>query len=155
IKKGRTYFFGGYQKTDAYTAYVPTAQSLVVVPEALAFMPNRSPQGVRIGFALATRRNNSRFANPACVSTARIPNGSVSTTLDSFCIDPFGPGFKLFTLQNPITGDYVLPTLTPGRYQRILVDPNNSIYRPGELANLDPNNLPLIDFARGKRHRRR
>ena len=36
--KTDSFFFGGYQRTDATTAYVPSAQSFVVVPEALAYL---------------------------------------------------------------------------------------------------------------------
>ena len=42
IIKDKFWFFGGYQKTDASTAYVPTAQSFVILPEALAFITDRS-----------------------------------------------------------------------------------------------------------------
>src|SRR5262249_54986375 len=43
IIKNKLFFFGGYQRTDANTAYLPTAQSLVVVPQALALAADRSP----------------------------------------------------------------------------------------------------------------
>src|SRR5687767_3730513 len=35
LRRNRLFFFGGYQRTDAETGFVPTASSLTVLPEAL------------------------------------------------------------------------------------------------------------------------
>src|SRR4030095_16541203 len=35
IKKDRFFFFGGYQRTQALTGFVPTATSITVLPQAL------------------------------------------------------------------------------------------------------------------------
>src|SRR5262245_19492900 len=82
IKKNKIFFFGGYQKTDAHTAYVPTAQSLVVVPEALAFASDRSPDGRRRAFGVGRGAvNGTGFANPNCITKARIPKGVTTNVL--------------------------------------------------------------------------
>ena len=144
IIKGRLYFFGGYQKTDASTAYVPTAQSLVVLPEALAFATDRSPQGLRQAFA----RLSPRFDQPGCVTTARIPVSFNSNQLNNLCIDPFGPGYKLFALRNPLTGDFLIPTLSPGRYDPLFVDRRNATITGSDLSRFDLDRLPLLDYSR-------
>jgi hypothetical protein len=150
IIKNKLFFFGGYQRTKAETAYVPTAQSFVVVPEALAFAPNRTPQGLRQGFQVGRGDNAGQgFSNPACITTARIPRFADNNTLNRLCIDPFGPGYKLFGLTNPLTGDYLIPSLTPGRYQPLFIDPNNAVFLndPRQLG-FDINRIPLLDLVR-------
>ncbi len=145
IIKDRLFFFGGYQKTDASTAYVPTASSFVVLPEALAFATDRSPQGLRQAFFRARgSRAGDQFGNPNCVTTSRLP-GQVPGTA---CIDPFSPGYKLFAARNPITGDFLIPTLSPGRYERLFVNPLNTRFFGNNGTGLDINNLRLQDFAR-------
>lgn len=154
IIKEKLWFFGGYQKTDANTAYVPTASSFVVLPEALAFATDRSPQGLRRAFGLVRGDNAGQgFSNPNCITTARIPMIFSNTQLNALCIDPFGPGYKLFTARNPITGDFVIPTFTAGRYERVFVDPVNTTINPiGLPAGIDlnnlRNNLQLLDIVR-------
>lgn len=88
IKKDKLFFFGGYQRTDADTAFVPTAQSLSHLPDAL-----RLVSGERTVDSLfrAFRQTNSNF--------------SLS---DPSQIDPVA--LKLFQLRNPVTGDYVIPS---------------------------------------------
>ena len=36
IKKDRIFFFGGYQRTQALTGFVPTASSITVLPQCPA-----------------------------------------------------------------------------------------------------------------------
>ena len=145
IIKGKLYFFGGYQKTDASTAYVPTAQSLVVLPEALAFATDRTPEGLRRAFRITTGR---RFDSSSCIATSRIPTLADTNTLQNLCIDPFGPGYKLFALRNPLTGDFLIPSLTPGRYQPIYIDRNNTAISGSDLSQFDLNRFPVVDFTR-------
>jgi hypothetical protein len=150
IIKNKAWFFGGYQRTDADTAYVATAQSLVVLPQALAFATNRSPQGLRQAFRVGRGDTaGTGFANPNCIATSRIPKGVTNNVLQFLCIDPFGPGYKLFNRINPITGDYVLPTLSAGRYQPLYINPNNTKFdvNPTTLG-FDINKIPLLDFIR-------
>lgn len=90
LKKDRLFFFGGYQRTDAETAYVPTAQSLSHLPDALSLIP-----GQRTAESLfqAFRATNSAFS---------------LTSPDQ--IDPLA--VRLLQLRNPVTGDYVIPAPT-------------------------------------------
>src|SRR5262249_45098989 len=127
IIKNKLFFFGGYQRTDANTAYVPTAQSLVVVPQALALAADRSPEGWRRAFATVRGdRPGTGFANPNCITTSRIPRGVTNNVLQFLCIDPFGPGYKLFNRINPVTGGFVIPSLTTNRYSPLYIDPHNT-----------------------------
>ena len=151
IIKDKLFFFGGYQRTDANTAYVPTAQSLAVLPVALAFAGNRSPQGLRRAFASQRGdRAGQGFSNPACVTAARIPaNTNPNTIINFLCIDPFGPGYKLFTLRNPLTNDFLIPTLTAGRYEPLYLNPNNTTFDTDpRLDGFDINRIPLLDLVR-------
>src|SRR5262245_11147343 len=150
IIKNKLFFFGGYQKTDAHTAYVPTAQSLVVVPEALRFAVDRSPEGLRQAFRIGRGDvNGTGFANPNCVTKARIPKGVTNNVLQFLCIDPFGPGYKLFARINPITQDWVIPTLRPGHYQPLYINPVNTKFDSNPaLLGFDINRIPLLDFIR-------
>lgn len=87
LKKDRLFFFGGYQRTDAETAYVPTAQSLAHLPDALSLI-----RGERTAESLfqAFRATNPAFS---------------LTSPDQ--IDPVA--VKLLQLRNPVTRDYVIP----------------------------------------------
>lgn len=87
VRKDRVYFFGGYQRTNATTAYVPTAQSLSHLPDALNLI-----QGERTAEKLF---QVFKAVNPAfgLASAAEI--------------DPIA--LKLFNLKNPSTGDYIIP----------------------------------------------
>src|SRR5262245_17682443 len=58
IIKNKLFFFGSYQKTDASTAYVPSAQSLVVLPEYLGDI-----RGARTPQSLADALNRSYVGN--------------------------------------------------------------------------------------------
>ncbi len=53
IRRNRMFFFGGYQRTDAETGFVPTASSITVLPEALASHPGRPHEGESLAGVLA------------------------------------------------------------------------------------------------------
>lgn len=150
IIKDRLQFFGVYQKTDANTAYVPTASSFVVLPEALAFATDRSPRGLARAFGLARGDGPGQgFNRPGCVATSRLPIGLNFNQLQDFCIDPFGPGYKLFAARNPITGGFLIPTLTTGRYERLFVNRLNNTFNPiGLDPRFDLDRLPVQDIVR-------
>ncbi len=166
IIKDKFWFFGGYQKTDAQTAYVPTAQSFVTLPEAIAGITDRSnPENVRLAFLRSTLNGGaiSSFGNAFtllpgpgsagyCVRNLS-PNDFAGTTVGT-CIDPNSPGFRLLNLRNPATGDYFIPTLTAGRYERLFYDPvNTRVLENGVTRITDftrfglPNGLPITDGA--------
>ena len=150
IIKDKLFFFGGYQKTDASTAYVPTAQSFVILPEALAFITNRlNPENVRQAFR-RTQLNGgagASYSSPNCVQIL-IPT---SIPTDQVCIDPSGAGFRFFNSINPVTGGFFIPNLTAGRYERLFVDPNNVLITRNGIRVTDfaqfglPDGLPLLD----------
>lgn len=151
IRKDRTFFFAGYQRTDAKTAYVPTAQSFVILPEALAFINDRSnPESVRQAFVQSVLRGGvgTAFTNgPSCIRVLT----SASTNANLTCIDPNSVGFRLLSLINPITGDYIIPTLTPGRFERLYLNQNNVGVFINGVRTTDfsafglPEGLPLLD----------
>jgi hypothetical protein len=86
VIKDRLFFFGGYQRTNAETAFVPTAQSLSHLPNALDLI-----QGERTAEKLfdAFKQSNPGF-------TLASPSD----------IDPFA--VRILNLRNPVTGDYIL-----------------------------------------------
>lgn len=156
VIKDKLWFFGGYQKTDASTAYVPTAQSFVVLPLALAFITDRSnPENVRQAFALAQRQGgrSSAFGQGSqCIRT--LTPTSFAGTVIGTCIDPNSPGFRLLSLRNPATGDFFIPTLSPGRFEPLFYNSNNvRVLQDGVTRITDftrfglPNGLPIIDSA--------
>lgn len=151
IIKDKLFFFGGYQKTDAITGYVPTAQSLVVLPEGLAYITDRTnPENVRLAFNRAQRRGGATgiFNNPSCIQNLSSFRSSIgiSSLLSIACIDPTSFGFRLLNLRNPITGDFYIPTVRSNA-ERLFVNPNNLIgVTPAVLALVGlPDGIPLID----------
>ena len=159
VIKDRLWFFGGYQKTDATTAYVPTAQSFVVLPLALAFINDRSnPESVRQAFVFAQLQGgrSSSFRNgPQCIQN--LSPTSTASAITVTCIDPNSPGFRLLNLRNPATGDFFIPTLRQGRFEQLFYNSNNvRVLRNGITRITDftpfglPNGLPIIDFCTGQ-----
>ena len=76
VRRNRLFFFGGYQRTDAETGFVPTASSITALPEALRLI-----QGDR------TRENLWQAfvaTNPGI--TASIPKAQCSSATDTACI---------------------------------------------------------------------
>lgn len=164
IKRDRAFFFVGYQRTDSSTAYVPTAQSYTILPEALALINDRTdPEAIRLAF-LRTAQNGgqvSTFGNAFtflpgpgspgyCVRT--LTPGTFAGTIASTCIDPTSPGFRLFGLRNPVTGGFLIPQLTAGRFERLFYNTANvEALLNGTTRITDftpfglPNGLPILD----------
>ncbi|MGB7203223.1 MAG: TonB-dependent receptor [Pyrinomonadaceae bacterium] len=164
IIKEKLFFFGSYQRTKASTAYVPTAQSFVVLPEALALITNRADtENIRRAFLLTTQRGGqiSSFGNSFtlqpfpgnpgyCVRT--LTPGTFAGDIAATCIDPTSPGFRLLSTRNPITGDFMIPTLQPGRYQPLYYDQENIQFLLNGVTRITdfsqfglPNGLPILD----------
>lgn len=150
IIKDKLWFFGGYQKTDASTAYVPTAQSFVILPEALAFITDRSnAENVRAAFARSQRMGGlagGNFNQAGCVRQLSSPVDTAA------CITVGSPGFRLLNLRNPVNGDFVIPGLIGGRFERLFYDPANvRVLLNGVTRITDftpfglPNGLPITD----------
>jgi hypothetical protein len=166
IIRERLFFFGGYQRTDATTAYVPTAQSFVVLPEALALITgDRTPQSIARAFGLARRDNSGGIPNPTtpgqgyfqpgCIISRPYLPGEISTTPNQvrnslgapgICINTLSPFYRLLTLRNPVTGDFAIPTLRSG-FQRLIADPVNTVYGT-DVSRFFPNGVPITDSGR-------
>src|SRR5262249_9989992 len=114
IIKDKLFFFTGYQKTDASTAYVPSAQSLVVLPEFLSDV-----RGERTPQSLVDALNRSYVGNFGPPVGTFVPPRFIVCPGDPACssplppasqhLDPRSPGTRLLMTRNPITGDYLVP----------------------------------------------
>ncbi|MEW5977817.1 MAG: TonB-dependent receptor [Acidobacteriota bacterium] len=91
LVKDKTFFFGGYQRTQANTAFVPTAQSITVLPKALQLI---SGQRTAANVAAAFRSLNPNFP------------------LSESQISPLA--LSLLNLRNPATGDFLIPAPRAG-----------------------------------------
>src|SRR5262245_44644773 len=109
--KEKLFFFGSYQRTDASTAYVPSAQSLVVLPEYLTDLRGeRTPQSLAAAINrsydsnLGQNRSRPFYRVDACLPTDGFkcnPSSIIKTN---------SPGTRLLLTRNPVTGDYLVPT---------------------------------------------
>ena len=96
IRQNRFFFFGGYQRTQAETGFVPTASSITVLPQALqSIQGTRTKESVLAAFAAL---------NPSILQS--IPKAQCSGPGDTACISDVA--LNLLNLRNPVTGDYVL-----------------------------------------------
>ncbi|HET9358106.1 MAG TPA: carboxypeptidase-like regulatory domain-containing protein [Vicinamibacterales bacterium] len=102
IRQNRFFFFGGYQRTQAETGFVPTASSISVLPQALQLI-----QGARTKENLL---NAFAALNPNILQS--IPKAQCSSPTDTACISDVA--LNLLNLRNPVTGDYVLPAPRAG-----------------------------------------
>ena len=92
VVKDKIFFFGSYQRSKADTAFVPTAQSITVLPEAFRLI-----SGARTAANI--------------VSAFKSLNPSFPLTESQ--ITPVT--LKLLNLMNPVTGDFLIPAPTaPG-----------------------------------------
>ena len=97
IRKNKVFFFGGYQRTTAETGFVPTASSINALPQALGLINGqRTKENILAAFAQL---------NPAILTA--IPKAQCSSPSDRACIGDVA--LALLTLQNPATGNYVIP----------------------------------------------
>ena len=154
IIRNKLRFFAGYQRTDAKTAYIPAASSFTILPEALAYITDRAnPEAVRLAFLQAAQNGGIGrvFQTPGCIRNLT-PTTQAQTVINT-CIDPSQVGFRLLSLINPATGDFLIPTLNEGRFERLYLDGRNvALFSGGrrlsqeEIAALGfPNGLPLLD----------
>ncbi|HET9217227.1 MAG TPA: carboxypeptidase-like regulatory domain-containing protein [Terriglobia bacterium] len=102
ILKDRMFFFGGYQRTQAITGFVPTATSVSVLPEALGLINGaRTKQAIWDAFS----SSNPNFA-------ASVPRAECNSPTDRGCISD--AALNLLNLRNPVTEDYFIPAPRPG-----------------------------------------
>lgn len=86
VVKDKVHFFAGYQITRARTAFVPTASSQVVLPEALRLINgNRTAANIVTAF---------KSLNPSFALT----EAQISPVI-----------LNLLNLKNPVTGDFFIP----------------------------------------------
>jgi len=92
--KEKLFFFGGYQRTQASTAFVPTASSISVTPQALQLISGaRTKENVFAAFSQL---------NPGI--TASIPNAAAISDI----------AIRLLNIKNPATGDFFIPAPRAG-----------------------------------------
>jgi hypothetical protein len=97
IVKDRVFFFGGYQRTQSITGFVPTATSVSVLPEALRLVNGaRTKQSIWDAF----NASNPNFA-------ASVPKAECNSPTDRACISDVA--LNILNLRNPVTGDYFVP----------------------------------------------
>lgn len=96
IRQNRVFFFGGYQRTQAETGFVPTAGSITVLPQALQLIQGpRTKENILAAFAAL---------NPSILQS--IPKAQCSGPTDRACISDVA--LNLLNLRNPVTGDFVI-----------------------------------------------
>jgi hypothetical protein len=102
IRQNRFFFFGGYQRTQAETGFVPTASSITVLPQALQSIQGaRTKENVLAAFAAL---------NPSILQS--IPKAQCSGPGDTACISDVA--INLLNLKNPVTGGFVIPAPRAG-----------------------------------------
>ncbi len=102
IRQNKFFFFGGYQRTQAETGFVPTASSITVLPQALQSIQGaRTKENVLAAFAAL---------NPSILQS--IPKAQCSGPTDTACISDVA--MNLLNLQNPVTGGFVIPAPRAG-----------------------------------------
>jgi Carboxypeptidase regulatory-like domain len=102
IRRSRAFFFGGYQRTQAETGFVPTASSISAMPQALQLIQGaRTKDNVWAAFSQL---------NPSILGS--IPKAQCSGAGDTACISD--TAIALLNLRNPVTGDFVIPAPRTG-----------------------------------------
>ena len=98
IRQNRFFFFGGYQRTQAETGFVPTASSITVLPQALQLIQGaRTKENVLAAFA-ALNPGDPDVDSEGAVRRARPTRACISDV-----------ALNLLNLRNPVTGDFVHP----------------------------------------------
>jgi Carboxypeptidase regulatory-like domain len=96
IRRGRVFFFGGYQRTQAETGFVPTASSITALPQALQLIQGaRTKENVLAAFAAL---------NPSILQS--IPKAQCAGPGDTACVSDVA--LTLLNLRNPVTGDFII-----------------------------------------------
>ncbi len=129
IVKDKFFFFGGYQFTDAKTGLVPTARTRTVLPQALSVLgENRSREAIAAAF---NQFNGCAGAN--CLTAS-----DISTV-----------AFNIFNLRNPVTGNFVLPTISNFSALGIVDQTGTGSYQFGNFPNVSSRTLqrnnPLVE----------
>jgi Carboxypeptidase regulatory-like domain len=121
IRRNKVFFFGGYQRTQAETGFVPTASSITVLPQALGLIADRtSKQSVLNAFAAL---------NPGILMS--IPKAQCSSPTDRACISDVA--MALLNLRNPVTGDFLIPA--PASNATLIVGPTGQTLRDANTGS--------------------
>lgn len=130
IIKDKFFFFGGYQFTDANTGLVPTARTRTILPQALTVLgTDRSKAAIAAAF--------NQFNG--CAGANCLTPGDISDV-----------AFRIFNLQNPVTGGFYLPTVSNSRALGLVDQTGTGSYQFGNFASgitsrtLQRNN-PLVE----------
>ncbi len=131
IVKDKVFFFGGYQFTDAVTGLVPTARTRTVLPIALSVLgDDRSKAAIASAF---NQFNGCSGAN--CLTAADINDVA----------------WRIFNLRNPVTGNFVLPTITNFESLGIVDQSGTGAYQFGNFPNVTTRTLqrnnPLVEVV--------
>ncbi len=102
IIKDKLFFFGGYQFTNANTGLVPTARTRTTLPKALTVLGSDRSKA-----AIATAFNQFNGCNGG--ATCLLPT------------DISDVAFNIFNLSNPVTGGFVLPSLSGVTVRDLLI----------------------------------
>ncbi|HSI89185.1 MAG TPA: TonB-dependent receptor [Pyrinomonadaceae bacterium] len=129
IIRDKFFFFGGYQFTDANTGLVPTARTRTVLPLALSVLgDDRSAAAIAAAF---NQFNGCAGAN--CLTAGDISPIAVN----------------IFNLRNPVTGNFVLPSITNFRQLGIVDQTGTGNYQyglyPGVTTRTLQRNNPLVE----------
>lgn len=131
IVKDRFFFFGGYQYTKANTGLVPTARTRTVLPLALSVLgDDRSKAAIAAAF---NQFNGCSGSN--CLTAADISDVA----------------WRIFNLRNPVTGNFILPSLRSGTFRLLgIVDQTGTgSYLFGSFPNITTRTLqrnnPLVE----------
>jgi Carboxypeptidase regulatory-like domain len=118
VIKDKTFFFGGYQQTQASTAFVPTAQSVTLLPEALRLI---SGQRTAANIVSAFSTLNPNFP------------------LTEAQISPVA--LNILNIRNPVTGDFFIPA-PGGSATRVGSDPTAAGFTGGNPFSRQRNVSP-------------
>jgi len=129
IIKDRFFFFGGYQFTDAKTGLVPTARTRTVLPLALSALgDDRSPAAIAAAF--------NQFNG--CSGSNCLTAGDISDV-----------AFRIFNLRNPVTGGFILPSISNYTALGIVDQTGTGNYQfgnfPGVTSRTLQRNNPLVE----------
>lgn len=129
IVKDKFFFFGGYQYTNANTGLVPTARTRTVLPIALSVLgDDRSRAAIAAAF---NQFNGCAGAN--CLTATDISDVA----------------FNIFNLRNPVTGGFVLPSITNFRALGIVDQTGTGSYQFGAFPTVTSRTLqrnnPLVE----------
>ena len=102
LRQNKLFFFGGYQRTQAETGFVPTASSISALPQALQLIQGaRTKENLLAAFAAL---------NPSILNS--IPKAHCASATDTACISDVA--LTILNLKNPVTGDFVIPAPRAG-----------------------------------------